>query len=99
MTQFVSYNFSGTNHCDPHDKIPSLGWWCQDGTVVTGGMWWFSCLNILLEFNPVGTLMLFDGKIDEHGTGAFSEDSKGIQIGTVLIVNNNVCGTIIKHNL
>ena len=97
-SQFISYNFSGSNHIDPGDKIPSLGWWCHHGSEnVVGGYWWFSRINALVYFNPSGTLMLFDGAVDEHGTGVFSKKNKGLQIGSVMILKKDLYKIIKRY--
>ena len=90
-SQFVSYNFSSSQHTDSMDYLPSLGWWCNEGDgVIKGGDWCFSQCNCVVEFNGAGTLMFFDSKQFEHGTGEYIEVGSSVcRIGSVMTTRSD----------
>jgi len=66
---FLSFDCSLSQHCDPDEPAPTIGLWGNLGKgEVLGGEFIFSRRNLVIPMNPKGTMVIWYGQREEHGT-------------------------------
>lgn len=66
---FLSFNGSLSQHRDSDEPGPTIGLWGNIGPgQVNGGEFVFSQRNLALSMDPRGTLVVWFGQLEEHGT-------------------------------
>jgi len=82
---FFSINASLAQHCDPGEAFPSIGLFGNlfEGSVV-GGHFVFSRRNLIVPFNPNGTILIWNSHLEEHGTSLLMTDG-AVRFGSALV--------------
>lgn len=83
---FMTFNASLAQHIDPDEPVPTVGLWGNLGNTgsVIGGEFVFSRRNLVIPINPKGTLIIWFGEKEEHGTAALKFDEGMMRCAAVI---------------